>query len=187
MHESIFSGNRSEDYPLAIRQASQLWEQDLPLASNLANISALLKQCLQRTNWVGFYLWQQGAARAGPRPFPGAARVHADRSRERGLRDRGGNKTDAARARRARVPGHIACDSASESEIVVPIIRDDEVLGVLDVDSPEKARFDDVDRQWLEKLVHELIPLWPRAVGIGRLSEKGARPEPGRRPQRRNG
>jgi putative methionine-R-sulfoxide reductase with GAF domain len=59
-------------------------------------------------------------------------------------------------------PGHIACDSASNSEIVVPIIRDGIVLGVLDVDSPEKARFDETDMTRLERLVETLLPLWPR-------------------------
>jgi L-methionine (R)-S-oxide reductase len=61
-------------------------------------------------------------------------------------------------------PGHIACDGASQSEIVVPIIRHGQVLGVFDVDSPEKARFDETDRDWLERIVEALIPLWPAEI-----------------------
>ena len=165
MHQGLFSGNRAEDYPLAIRQAVEIWERDLPLASNLANISALLKQCLQRTNWVGFYLWQESQSQLVLGPFqglPACTRIAAGK----------GVCGTAVAERKSQVvrdvhefPGHIACDSASESEIVVPIIREGEVLGVLDVDSPEKARFDHVDREWLERLVQAVIPLWPRTTG----------------------
>jgi L-methionine (R)-S-oxide reductase len=61
-----------------------------------------------------------------------------------------------------RFPGHIACDSASNSEIVVPIIRDEVVLGVLDVDSPEKSRFNAADQAGLERLVAALVRVWPK-------------------------
>jgi len=161
VEQGTFTGDRQEDYPLAVRQARLLWEADLPLFSNLANISALLKQCLTRTNWAGFYLWD------GPRsmlllgPFqglPACTRIAFGK----------GVCGTAVRERQTQLvpdvhefPGHIACDSASLSEIVVPILRDGSVLGVLDVDSPEKSRFDPTDQAFLEELVSTLATLWP--------------------------
>ena len=61
-------------------------------------------------------------------------------------------------------PGHIACDSASRSEIVVPLIRDGAVLGVIDIDSPELARFDERDQEFLEHCAAQISRLWPAAV-----------------------
>ncbi len=161
MFQSTFSGNRLEDYPLLVNQATELWDPTLPLASNLANISALLKLCLDRTNWVGFYLWEEKAAELVLGPFqglPACTRIALGK----------GVCGTAIRTRRTQLvpdvhefPGHIACDGASRSEIVVPIIRHGEALGVLDVDSPEKARFDETDQAWLERIVEALVPLWP--------------------------
>jgi len=161
--QSTFSGNRLEDYALALRQVPLLWESDLPLASNLANISALLKQCMDRVNWAGFYLWHEATSQLILGPFqglPACTRIQPGK---------GVCGTAAATQRTQLVPdvhqfpGHIACDEASQSEIVVPIIRDGVVLGVLDIDSPRKARFDSVDRDWLEKIARSLAGLWPRA------------------------
>jgi GAF domain-containing protein len=161
VEHGTFSGNRGEDYPLAIRQAGLLWEADLPLSSNLANISALLKQCLPRTNWVGFYLWDEPRSMLVLGPFqgwPACTRIGYGK----------GVCGTAVRERRTQrvadvheFPGHIACDSASASEIVVPILRSGSVLGVLDVDSPEKSRFDLTDQAFLEGVVSVLVRLWP--------------------------
>jgi GAF domain-containing protein len=163
MLQSTFSGNPLEDYPLLVSQAKELWESALPLGSNLANISALLKQCLARTNWVGFYIWDDKAAQLVLGPFqglPACTRIAL------GI----GVCGTAVSTRRTQLipdvhefPGHIACDGASQSEIAVPIIRHGQVLGVLDVDSPEKARFDPIDQEWLERVVAMLVPLWPAA------------------------
>ena len=161
VHQSTFSGNRPEDYPLAVRQAVALWEADLPLTSNLANISALLRQCLDRINWVGFYLWHEAGSQLILGPFqglPACTRIPMGK---------GVCGTAAASRKTQRVtnvhefPGHIACDSASRSEIVVPVVKEGTVRGVLDIDSPEESRFDIVDQEWLEKLVRALVPLWP--------------------------
>lgn len=161
IQQSTFSGNRHEDYPLLISQAKELWESGLPLSSNLANISALLKQCLQRINWVGFYLWDDRTAQLVLGPFQGLPAC------TRIALGKGVCGTTASTRKTQLVPdvhefpGHIACDGASQSEIVVPIVRGGEVLGVLDIDSPERARFDATDQEWLEDLVATLIPLWP--------------------------
>ena len=159
--QRTITGNRREDYDLLLRQAQELWEGDLPLHSNLANISALLKQYLDLTNWVGFYLWNAMRSELVLGPFqglPACTRI--------GL---GKGVCGTAVSTRATqlvpdvhaFPGHIACDSASNSEIVVPILRRGTFLGVLDVDSPNLGRFDTTDQLGLEKLVGVLVPLWP--------------------------
>jgi L-methionine (R)-S-oxide reductase len=158
-----FTGIREQDYLLAVQQATSLWEADLPLFSNLANISALLSQCLPRTNWAGFYLWDEARGQLILGPFQGL--VACTRI------DFGKGVCGAAvkEKRTQRVPdvhefpGHIACDSASLSEIVVPIVRNGGVLGVIDVDSPERSRFDAVDQAFLEEVASALLTHWPRS------------------------
>ena len=159
--QSARPGNRRADYDLLLRQAQELWEGDLPLHSNLANVSALLKQYLDRTNWVGFYLWDASRSELVLGPFqglPACTRI--------GL-GKGVCGTAVSSRATQLVPdvhafaGHIACDSASNSEIVVPILRRGTVLGVLDVDSPDLGRFDATDQSGLERLVGALVPLWP--------------------------
>jgi L-methionine (R)-S-oxide reductase len=161
---NMFTGSRLDDYTLLIRQAQELWEKDLPLHSNLANMSALLKQCLDHTNWVGFYLWDQKSSQLLLGPFqglPACTRIGFG----------AGVCGTAVSTRTTQLvpdvhafPGHIACDSASNSEIVVPILRDGRVLGVLDIDSPDFARFDTMDQEWLERFARALIPLWPPGI-----------------------
>ena len=163
VEQGTFTGNREQDYPLAVRQARLLWEADLPLFSDLANVSALLKQCLRRTNWVGFYLWDQARGQLVLGPFQGlTACTRIDFGR--------GVCGTAIKERRTQLvpdvhdfPGHIACDRASVSEIVVPILRGEVALGVLDADSPERARFDAVDQRFLEEVVSTLTSLWPQS------------------------
>ena len=159
------AAGRPPDDGLLVRQAQELWEKDLPLYTNLANISALLYHAVELTNWVGFYLWDAARNQLILGPFqglPACTRIGP-----------GKGVCGTAFSTRAtqlvpdvhEFPGHIACDSASSSEIVVPIIRDGAVLGVLDLDSPEKARFDAADQVRLERLVACLLPLWPREEG----------------------
>jgi GAF domain-containing protein len=131
--------------------------------ANLANASALLAQSLPRVNWCGFYLLRDsGELVVGP--FQGktaCVRIPL-----------GKGVCGTAAARRETVvvpdvnlfPGHIACDAASRSEIVVPIVQDGVLRGVLDVDAPETDRFDAEDRAGLEEFVRKLIPrvAWER-------------------------
>lgn len=126
-----------------------------PLA-NLANASALLAQSLPRVNWCGFYLLRAGELVLGPfQGKPACVRIPLGR---------GVCGTAAARRETlvvpdvSRFPGHIACDAASRSEIVVPILQGGTLRGVLDVDAPETDRFDDEDRAGLERFVQVLIP-----------------------------
>lgn len=123
--------------------------------ANLANASALLYQSLPDLNWAGFYLMKDGELVVGPfQGKPACVRIPL-----------GKGVCGTAAAQRQTVvvpnvhafPGHIACDSASNSEIVVPMIRHGEVIGVLDLDSPKLERFDAQDREGLERFVATLL------------------------------
>ncbi len=120
------------------------------LVANAANASALIFGALPDLNWAGFYFLKGGELVVGPfQGKPACVRIALGR----------GVCGTAARERRTIVvpdvhafPGHIACDSASNSEIVVPLVQGDGLLGVLDLDSPRLARFDEGDRAGLERL-----------------------------------
>jgi GAF domain-containing protein len=123
--------------------------------ANLANASALLYESLPDLNWAGFYLLKQGELVVGPfQGRPACVRIAL-----------GKGVCGTAAARRETIvvpdvnafPGHIACDSASQSEIVVPMVRDGELSGVMDLDSPKLARFDAEDREGLERFVAILL------------------------------
>ena len=127
------------------------------LVANAANMAALLFWSLRDLNWAGFYLVEPERDDLLLGPFqgkPACVRIPIGRG-----------VCGAAAERRATVvvpdvhafPGHIACDSASNSEIVVPIIRGGTLLGVLDLDSPMHARFDDADARGLEALVRIFV------------------------------
>jgi len=127
------------------------------LVANASNMAALLFWSLRDLNWAGFYLVEpeRGDLLLGPfQGKPACVRIPIGRG-----------VCGAAAERRATVvvpdvhafPGHIACDSASNSEIVVPIIRGGTLLGVLDLDSPVHARFDDADARGLEALVRIFV------------------------------
>lgn len=119
--------------------------------ANLSNTSALLWLLLDDINWVGFYLYKNGELVLGP--FQGKpACTHIEMGK--------GVCGSAAMERKTQVvknvdefPGHIACDSASKSEIVIPIIQDNELKGVLDIDSPILSRFDEDDRDYFENII----------------------------------
>ena len=134
-------------------QALIAGEQDW--IANLANASALLYQSLPDLNWAGFYLMKGGELVVGPfQGKPACVRIPL-----------GKGVCGTAAAQRQTIvvpnvhafPGHIACDAASNSEIVVPMIRDAAVIGVLDLDSPKVERFDAQDREGLERFVAILL------------------------------
>jgi GAF domain-containing protein len=123
--------------------------------ANLANAAALLYHSLPDLNWAGFYLLKKDELVVGPfQGKPACVRIAI-----------GKGVCGTAAARRETVivpnvnefPGHIACDSASNSEIVVPLVRDGLLIGVLDLDSPKLERFDAADRDGLERFVKVLM------------------------------
>ncbi|SDM90189.1 GAF domain-containing protein [Fictibacillus solisalsi] len=151
-----YSQNREEGYEQLLKQARALLEDETSITANLANASALLNQFLPNINWVGFYEYEELSDQLVLGPFqglPACVRIPIGK----------GVCGTAAKEQKTFVvedvhqfPGHIACDAASQSEIVVPIVKDGQLFGVLDIDSPEKSRFDQIDQEWLEKFVDEL-------------------------------
>jgi L-methionine (R)-S-oxide reductase len=145
------SDNKRDFYASLAQQLTGLLEGERDMIANAANMSALVFQFLPDLNWAGFYFMRGGELVLGP--FQGktaCVRIAVGR----------GVCGTAVERRESIVvpdvhafPGHIACDSASRSELVVPLIKDGRVLGVLDLDSPHPNRFDDEDRQGCETLV----------------------------------
>jgi len=124
-----------------------------PIA-NLANASALLFQTLGRLNWAGFYLMENGILVLGP--FQGKTAC-IEIPVGRGVCGTAAERGETILVKNVHeFPGHIACDSASNSEIVVPMYKNGEIVGVLDIDSPEIGRFTEEDRAGLEEFVRIL-------------------------------
>lgn len=149
----IVTGTKTERYRSLLPQIRALVEGETDLVANLANVAAALKEQFDWL-WVGFYLVKDGELVVGPFQGP----VACTRIR----RGKGVCGTSWAQARTVIVPdveafpGHIACSSLSKSEIVVPMFRNGEVVGVLDVDSVELNTFDEEDQRWLEEMVKGL-------------------------------
>ncbi|WP_339172937.1 GAF domain-containing protein [Anoxybacillus sp. FSL W8-1294] len=154
-HTQAYTGTREENYTLVIEQLKALISDEKNVVANLANASALLNYFLHDINWVGFYIAEGNELVLGPfQGLPACVRIPFGK---------GVCGTAAAEKRTVRVadvhtfPGHIACDAASQSEIVVPMIKDGHVIGVLDIDSPIKNRFDEIDEQYLQRFVETLV------------------------------
>lgn len=149
--------DKSAAYAELARSLRALLAGERDLVANTANMAALLFWSLRDLNWAGFYLVEpeRGDLLLGPfQGKPACVRIPIGR---------GVCGTAAARHETVVVPdvhafpGHIACDSASNSEVVVPIVHDGTLLGVLDLDSPVHARFDATDARGLEALVRILV------------------------------
>jgi L-methionine (R)-S-oxide reductase len=148
--------NKDADYASLADELNGLLSGEQDLVANAANTSALLFDALPGVNWAGFYFLRpaaNGLSELVVGPFqgkPACVRIPLGK----------GVCGTAAATRKTIVvtdvhdfPGHIACDAASQSEIVVPLIKGDTLLGVLDIDSPSVGRFDDADRRGIERLV----------------------------------
>jgi L-methionine (R)-S-oxide reductase len=146
----IIFGTRQEQYESLVPQIKALIEGEPDLVANLANIAAALKEQFNWL-WVGFYLVKNDELVLGPFQGPVAC--------SRIKKGKGVCGTSWAKAETLIVPdvekfpGHIACSSLSKSEIVVPVIRDNIVVAVLDVDSIELNQFDTTDKIYLEQMV----------------------------------
>ncbi|MGJ7035829.1 GAF domain-containing protein [Anoxybacillus eryuanensis] len=154
-HAQTYKGTREKNYTLVIEQLKALISDEKNVVANLANASALLNYFLHDINWVGFYIAEGDELVLGPfQGLPACVRIPFGK---------GVCGTAAAERRTIRVadvhtfPGHIACDAASQSEIVIPMMKDSRIIGVLDIDSPIKNRFDEIDEQHLQRFVQTLV------------------------------
>ena len=148
-------GSKAEVYAQLAEQLRSLLAGEHDFIANAANFSALLFHSLADVSWVGFYLHKEGELVLGPfQGKPACVRIAIGK----------GVCGTAAQQRQTILvdnvhdfPDHIACDSASNSEIVVPLLEGDELIGVLDLDSPKLSRFDEEDAAGLEVLVKILL------------------------------
>ena len=154
MSEEMYHSEYDVKYALLAQQAEALIGGVPHVIANLANLSALLYQTLPGLNWAGFYLMERGRLVLGSfQGKPACIEIAVGK---------GVCGTAVARGETIVVknvhefPGHIACDDASLSEIVIPVHKRGRIIGVLDIDSPEEARFSDADREGLEKVVRVL-------------------------------
>ncbi|MCM3442761.1 GAF domain-containing protein [Metabacillus halosaccharovorans] len=154
-HVEKYQGNKAEQSALVIKQLKALVEGEEDIIANLSNASALLNQFLEDINWVGFYLLKEDQLVLGPfQGLPACVRIPLGR----GVCGTAAEKKETLRiADVHQFPGHIACDAASNSEIVVPLVSDGKVIGVLDIDSPSKNRFNEQDQAFLEEFVDVLM------------------------------
>lgn len=144
------SGSKSEQYAQLIEQCKALLHSERHRIANAANLSALLFNNLSDVNWLGFYFLEQGELIVGPfQGLPACVRIALGK----------GVCGTAAQTLQTQLvtdvhafEGHIACDSASQSEIVVPLLQNGKLIGVLDVDSPILNRFDAEDQMALETI-----------------------------------
>ena len=142
------------DYNLLAAQAKAFADAERDYVPLLANVSALLFESLERINWAGFYLMDRGRLLLGPfQGKPACIRIEIGK----GVCGTAVQTDQIQRVADVHTfPGHIACDAASASEIVVPIHSGGMIVGVLDIDSPEPDRFDQTDEDGLLKLVIQL-------------------------------
>lgn len=155
MHQEIvWPKDKSELYPLLKEQTAAL-VAGCPPISALSNIAALLWEALSDINWAGFYLLKEDALYLGP--FQGKTACTFI-PLGRGVCGTAAEKREIQLVKDVhQFPGHIACDSASNSEIVLPLMNGDTLLGVMDIDAPILSRFDDADAAGLLAICRVLV------------------------------
>ncbi len=152
---NVLTGSKPEQYAQLLSQAQALLHGERDRIANAANLSALVNHSLPDLNWVGFYLYDGNELVVGPfQGLPACVRIPLDK----------GVCGAAARTRTTQrvadvnaFPGHIACDSASRSELVVPLVVNGELFGVLDLDSPLPDRFDADDQAGIEAIAQAFV------------------------------
>lgn len=153
------TGSKPERYAQLLEQARALMHGEQDRIANAANLSALVYHALPQLNWVGFYFFDGRELVVGPfQGLPACIRIALDK----------GVCGAAARTRQTQrvhdveeFPGHIACDAASRSELVVPLVKGDRLVGVFDLDSPQVGRFDQDDQHGLEAIAQAYIEALP--------------------------
>lgn len=150
-----YEGSVAEQYNTLAKQLDALLTGESDRIANFSNASALLNQFLTNINWVGFYVLQGEELVLGPfQGLPACFRIPIGR----GVCGTAVEKEETMVVKDVHAfPGHIACDAASQSEIVIPLIKEGVVLGVLDIDSPIVNRFSKEDQEGLELFVKTLL------------------------------
>jgi L-methionine (R)-S-oxide reductase len=151
----FLTGSKPEQYAQLAGQARALLSGETDRIANAANLAALVYHSLPDLNWAGFYFYDGTELVVGPfQGLPACVRIALDK----------GVCGAAARTRQTQrvedveaFPGHIACDAASRSELVVPLVRDGELIGVFDLDSPRVGRFDEDDQRGLETIAQVFV------------------------------
>ncbi|AEL05655.1 MULTISPECIES: GAF domain-containing protein [Xanthomonas] len=152
---SSLTGSKPEQYAQLTAQAQALVHGEPDRIANAANLAALIFNSLPSLNWAGFYFYDGRELVVGPfQGLPACVRIPLDK----------GVCGAAASTRQTQriadvdaFPGHIACDSASRSELVIPLVQGDTLIGVLDLDSPELDRFDADDQRGLEAIAQVFV------------------------------
>lgn len=147
--------SEKEIYETLIEQINSLLNPEEPLVSNLANVTAALKEAFDKISWVGFYLLKDEKLFVGP--FQGKVACTTI--------EIGKGVCGSSAAKRESIivedvekfAGHIACDSESRSEIVVPLIKEENIFGVLDLDSHNYSAFNQTDKKYLEMICSILV------------------------------
>ncbi|UOF15774.1 GAF domain-containing protein [Lysobacter capsici] len=147
---STLSGGKPEQYAQLLDQARGLLDGERDPIANAANLSALVNQALPQLNWVGFYFYDGAELVVGPfQGLPACVRIPLDK----GVCGAAASSRQTQRVADVHdFPGHIACDAASRSEVVVPLFKGERLIGVFDLDSPVPNRFDADDQAGLEAL-----------------------------------
>ena len=138
------------DYALLVDQAASMIETESHYVAALSNLSALIYESMDRLNWAGFYMMDKGSLLVGPfQGRPACIRIEIGK----GVCGTAVKEKKIQRVADVHAfPGHIACDAASRSEIVLPICSGGRIVGVLDIDSPEPERFSEEDEEGLALL-----------------------------------
>lgn len=153
--DRITAAERREFYRQLDGQLRGILEGERDLIANLANSASLIFYQMQDVNWVGFYLYRDGELVVGPfQGKPACTRIPLGR----GVCGVSAQKRESLVVEDVhQFPGHIACDEDSRSELVIPMLRDGELLGVFDLDSPVVGRFDEEDERQLRKLLQRIV------------------------------
>lgn len=146
--------SREDKLKYMVTMAEGQLSSEKDFIANLSNISAIINVTVADCNWVGFYLMKDETLVLGPfQGLPACNRIEIGK----GVCGTAALKKQVMRIENVHeFPGHIACDGASNSEIVIPILKDDKVIGVLDIDSPIFNRFSQLEEQYLVKLVTKI-------------------------------
>ncbi|MEC9484607.1 MAG: GAF domain-containing protein [Candidatus Izemoplasma sp.] len=147
--------DKEQQYRAILDDMQYLLSNQDTTISTLSNFSALLNYYMTEINWVGVYLFDGEKLTLGPfQGLPACTLIHLGS----GVCGTSAQKRETLVVKDVHTfEGHIACDSHSESEIVVPIVINDSLYGVLDIDAPIKERFNEIDKRYLEKIITKLI------------------------------